>query len=592
MPRPVVLATPNATLAEAWARQLPPGRLVLRLGAPGFPAAPGEGVMAVVVLDSVAEPTLPAWLSGCPTIYVGEPRSIPFEQARLHGRGRVHLSYADSRERLGEFIPLVEEIAQRLAAEESLRVRLALPLAAKSDPPDLGLDGGSDWFDPTLQLLRRLDSPDLLPLEIERAAERALGVGRVTVYVRRGDSFQALSGERFPADEPWVAMLERSPSVTDGSPRPDLIEPSAEAALRSRLALWGARLLVPVHDNGRLLAVLALGVRDDGRPYGPAERSRAVSLARVVRQVLRCAEEMARLGFRAQREELVGKYVPGTLILGRDEVPSRDLPLKVREVIGRARLSGTVEREAPAGEQRWRIVAGPIAETGGIWASWQDGAADLMQAKERERVTRRNLLRDLALTLSHEVGNALVSLSTFRQLEAERPLPASMIDTIKRDVANLEKLNANLALLNSLYEAGPVPFDIREMVESLGQALGLRTELGQVPIVLAASRPLLDFALRSLLLSVAENRGELGLKELVLRIRAVGEGDELTVLLALRGPRMELEGILPEPEEGASPTHGRLAVLLAKEILRVHQGAIHAGPGMEGTEIQISLRKL
>lgn len=592
MPRPVVLATPNAALAEAWARQLPAGRPVLRLGAADFPVAPGEGVMAVVILDSVAEPTMPAWLNRCPTIYVGEPRSLPFEQARLAGRGRVHLSYADSRERLGEFIPLVEEIAQRIAAEESLRARLALPSAGKSGEHNHWNEHDSDWFDPTLQLLRRLDAPDLLPLEIERAAERALGVGRVTVYVRRGEEFRALNGERFQADEAWVAMLERSPSVTDGSPRPDLIEPSAEAALRSRLALWGARLLVPVHDNGRLLAVLALGVRDDGRPYGAAERGRAVSLARVVRQVLRCAGELSRLGARAQREELIGKYIPGTLILGREEIPPRDLPLKVREVVGRVRMSGALESEAPSGDQRWRVVAGPIAETGGIWASWQDGAADLMQAKERERVTRRNLLRDLALTLSHEVGNALVSLSMFRQLGSERPLPATMVDALKRDVANLEALNANLALLNSLYEAAPAPFDVREMVESLGQSLGLRTELGQVPIVLAASRPLLDFALRSLLRSVAENRGELGLKELVLRIRAVGEGDELTVLLALRGPKMELEGILPEPEEGAPPTHGRLAVLLAKEILRVHQGEIHAGPGMEGTEIQISLRKL
>jgi hypothetical protein len=166
----------------------------------------------------------------------------------------------------------------------------------------------------------------------------------------------------------------------------------------------------------------------------------------------------------------------------------------------------------------------------------------VVEAVERERVTRRNLLRDLALTLSHEVGNALVSLSVFRQLGADRPLPAAMVDTLKRDVANLEALNANLALLNTLYEAAPTPFDVREMVESLGNSLGLRTELGQVSVVLAASRPLLEFALRSLLRSVGENRGELGLKELVLRLRVAGTGDALTVLLALRGPRMELEG--------------------------------------------------
>ena len=35
-----------------------------------------------------------------------------------------------------------------------------------------------------------------------------------------------------------------------------------------------------------------------------------------------------------------------------------------------------------------------------------------------------------------------------------------------------------------------------------------------------------------------------------------------------------------------------LGVFLAKEILRLHHGEIHAGPGMEGTEILISLRSL
>jgi hypothetical protein len=33
-------------------------------------------------------------------------------------------------------------------------------------------------------------------------------------------------------------------------------------------------------------------------------------------------------------------------------------------------------------------------------------------------------------------------------------------------------------------------------------------------------------------------------------------------------------------------------VFLAKEIIRLHRGEIHAGPGLGGTEILISLRKL
>jgi signal transduction histidine kinase len=40
------------------------------------------------------------------------------------------------------------------------------------------------------------------------------------------------------------------------------------------------------------------------------------------------------------------------------------------------------------------------------------------------------------------------------------------------------------------------------------------------------------------------------------------------------------------------PNQGRLGVFLAKEIIRLHRGEIHAGPGLEGTEILISLRSL
>ena len=88
-----------------------------------------------------------------------------------------------------------------------------------------------------------------------------------------------------------------------------------------------------------------------------------------------------------------------------------------------------------------------------------------------------------------------------------------------------------------------------------------------------------------------ENRGELGLRELSLKVRSTGTGPELTALLSLKGKHLELEGILPEPTEGSVPNQGRIGVFLAKEILRLHHGEIHAGPGLEGTEILISLRQ-
>src|SRR5207248_593567 len=120
MPTLVILATSDSALADIWERQSPPGRMALRLGAQAFPGGTAAGFAALVVLDVVLEPTLPASLARCPTIFVGEPRSLPFEQAKMAGRARVYLSYEESTTRLREFLPLVEEVAEKQSLVEVL----------------------------------------------------------------------------------------------------------------------------------------------------------------------------------------------------------------------------------------------------------------------------------------------------------------------------------------------------------------------------------------------------------------------------------------------------------------------------------------
>jgi hypothetical protein len=75
-------------------------------------------------------------------------------------------------------------------------------------------------------------------------------------------------------------------------------------------------------------------------------------------------------------------------------------------------------------------------------------------------------------------------------------------------------------------------------------------------------------------------------------VRSSGSGPDLTALISIEGQGLELEGIIPEPVANAVPNQGRLGVLLAKEILRMHNGDIHGGPGMDGPEILVSLRGL
>ncbi len=144
--------------------------------------------------------------------------------------------------------------------------------------------------------------------------------------------------------------------------------------------------------------------------------------------------------------------------------------------------------------------------------------------------------------------------------------------------------------MQTFHEAEAETVDIRELAQTVGHSLGLRVEVGPDPVILSVAKKLLEFGLRALISTITENRGELGGRELTLQVRSTGAGDEATALLSLKGKHLELEGILPEPLESAVPNQGRLGVFLAKEILRLHQGEIHAGPGMEGTEILISVR--
>ncbi len=591
MPTLVILATTDAALADAWERQLPPGRTALRLSALAFSGGSMPGFGAVVVLDAVAETSLPPSLVRCPTIYVGEPRSLPFEQARMSGRARLFLSYEESATRLRDLLPLIEELAEKQSLVELLteKHRRGEPARAASRT---GAADAAELWDFLEGAVENLDSRERLVAEFRRASRHLLRASHAVFFLREADGFRADRGTSFfAADDPLVAFFETHPVVVDGVNWNSPSEPVSELAVRNRLALWGARLLVPVHDNGRLLGLISLGVRDDGQPYDEADHSRAVFFARLLRHLLTKSSQYARLHLLAEQANLGAKYLPSTLVLGPDENPPRHVPLVVRDLIGQARRTRDVCRVVPGDGQPFRASAGLVAETGGAWAFWQEASSELQDAAERQRAGRRALLRELGLTLNHELGNALVSLATFRFSTPDHPLPPAIFEAAKGDIAKLEALNTNIAMLPSLHEVEATPTDIRELAQRVGGSVGVRVEVGPEPIVLAVGAKLLEFGLRAFIKSVAENRGGLGARELTLQVRSTGRGAEQTALLSLKGKTLELEGILPEPVDGAVPNQGRLGVFIAKEILRLHHGEIHAGPGLEGTEILISFRQ-
>ena len=144
--------------------------------------------------------------------------------------------------------------------------------------------------------------------------------------------------------------------------------------------------------------------------------------------------------------------------------------------------------------------------------------------------------------------------------------------------------------MQNLDEADPVEIDLRELVIKLGTSCKCEVEVGPDAVQLPVASDLLEFALSALLDNLSENQTGRGNPGLTIQLRSTVSHDELTALISVKGRNLELEGILPEPVIGDVPNQGRMAVFLAKEIIRLHQGEIHAGPGLQGTEILISLR--
>jgi hypothetical protein len=592
MPALIVLATTDAALAEAWGKQLPPHRPALRLASATF-GNMTPGIAAVVVLDAAAEELLPPALARCSTIFIGEPHSLPFEQAKLAGRAKIYLSYEESATRLGEFLPLVEELAEKqsmldLVTAKSREAEAARPAARPSGPAD-----AVEWWDFMEGVVECFDNRDQLIAEFRRASRYVLKASHAVFFLHESDGFRADRGTSFvPANDPLVAYFQHHPAVIDGTIWESHADPVAELAVRNYLAMWGARLLVPLHDNGRLLGLIALGVRNDGRPYDEVDRARAISFARLLRHFLAKSAQMSRLTLLTDQASLGAKYLPRTLILGPQESVPRQAPLVVRDLVGQVRRKGEPQRIGPSESQPFRASAGLVAETGGVWAFWEEASVEVHDAAVRFSTDRRDLLLEIALTLSHELSNGLVSLGILRQLAPGTVPPPPILEMVRGDVTRLEELNRSLSLMQVLHETTASLIDMRDLAREIGTALGLNVEVGSEPVKLSVARNLVSFALRSLITTVGENRPDRGLSELSMELRVTGEDRERTALLSLKGKRLELEGVLPEPKDVSVPNQGHLGVFLAKEILRLHHGEIHAGPGMQGTEILFSLRSL
>jgi len=523
---------------------------------------------------------------------VGNPETQLYEAAKHSGKPKHSFSYSDSRFKLRDILALIEELAERnatvdLLMEKSRRAEGVRALSLQRTP---GWADNPEIWDFLEGAIENLSSRERLLGEFRRASRYLLRASHTVFFLREENVYRADRGASFiPLDDPIVGYLSSHPLVLDGVDWPGPSDPIVELAVRNRLALWGGRLLVPLHENGHLLGLIACGVRDDGQAYDEGDKTRAVFVARLLRQFLTCSLHLGRLSFHNDKIRLAEKYLPQSLILAADDEPPITVPLVVRALIGEARRMKDNKQISPTSDQPFRASAGIISETSGAWAFWEEASGELFDHAKRRRADRLGLLQEMALTLNHEIGNSLVSLTTLRH--GSQNAPGGLQTAIKADITRLETLNNQLNQLASLVDGNIESVDLRECIRAVGNACDVKAEVGPDPVVLSVSPKLVEFALEAILRTVTENRSSLGTKDLSIQLRSTGVDDKVTALVSIKGKMLELEGILPAATVDGVPNQGKMGVFIAKEIIRLHSGGIHSGPGLEGTEILISLRK-
>lgn len=617
MPATLILTTSDPGLEAAWKKLLAPREPAVFARLSDLQREllrPGARVWISDINDPRARS---ATGHGTLVVLVGEPHSHPFEQARQNRAARLFLSYEESRVRLGECVNLLEEIADKSsqlqsALERTRRSESPFPREVASPAPE-----STDSWDFLESALAHLDDRPRLLDEFRRAARYNLRSGKVLYFFRQFDAFVSDDEiHRCDAGHPLVLWLEEHPAALDLNQWAGIDDPALDAPIRQQLVSWGARFLIPLHTHGQLLGWMSLGLRADGAPYRESDKFRAVLHGRLLERCLERCASLEEYNRSLTQTTLRTKYLSGSRLLTRAELATTELPVEVRAVASEALHTQKPVTQPARVPYRYRVSAGPVPEIDGVWAVWEDSGPEIERVSALLEQHRRELFRNLGLTLSHELSNPLVSLVTFAQLLTRGSNPptgsnppvgsvpgsdnAPPINSISlaRDVAltseiaKLKLLNEHAALLSEIATPAAKAVNLNLLLADLATARGLTTRLVEEQLILQLDANLVKFAFGALLDAIAANRPDEGLQQLILTLRAVGSGVQRQAVITIEGKRLELDGTLPLPVAGATPNQGRLSVFLAREILRLHGGTLHAGPGLKGTDIQISLGSL
>lgn len=599
MPSRYLIISEDENLVRAWESQLPPG-LAVRLNAAGQSLSKSRyaGILVVIVEAAHLE-VVPKECSHAHLLVVGDEDDTNVVVYRTSWRGRVLVqSVEESKYRLRQIATLCMEHAELTNIIGGVR--------ALRGPPSLVPDYRGKWeveegdrgcgaiWEFVANALEYLHSKSDLIRECVKGYRLLLECSQVKFFGKSEDGYSAArepgEREKLAVEDPLVALLRDSPVILDGRNWPDDCDPVSVLSIRNWMELWNCRLVVPVHENGELLGIVVCGVRNDGISYDLRRRSYAVRLARAMAQLLSLNSWLEEVDIENRYNIEYRKQFPNTLIINQDEVPPQGLPLAVRRLISAIKTSRSAQYLRATIDQPFRVSGGFSQDTERIWVAWEEASAEVYEHECLKRRERLALLKELALTLNHELGNALVSLAILA--DPHSAVPKVLHPPIREDIRRLTALNDQISQLAGIQELSPEYLDIRLLVAGIGERYGFPTEICSEPLVLHIIPKLIELALNVVASCLTEGRDTHSSHGISLQLRSAGVGQSMIALISFRGNDMTLEGILPQPVAESPPNQGRMLLFIAKEIMFLHHGLIHSGPGLESSEIMITLRHL
>ncbi len=578
---------------RAWEAQLPAGQII-RFGEvdTGMPNSFPNRVR-IIIVDQPLIHCLPPEAEWDSYIVAGDIDDTDLRNLKKERRGVIAMSYEESRLHLGDIAVLCAEhgemrrivkhagVSTRARDQRKLNETVASELSPGKEDQIWCIIG---------EMLERVESKNELVEEFGRGYRYLLGCSKAFVLLREGNEYvYQKESRKILRGDPLVETLESSPVILDGKNWPEDCDIVSELSIRNTMALWNCRLLVPLHDSGTLIGIVACGVRNDGCSYDSQERTIAVRLAMILVMLLRLNCSVSFLTAENVKGTMRRRYFPNAIILEENEAPPYGVPLVIRMLISKIRNERCTQTVTPIMDHPFRGKGGIVRESGGVWVFWEEASAEIYEQESRDRAERIELLRELSLTLNHELGNALVSLTML--LEPHSMIAKPLQRPVLEDVERLKALNDQIAELIGIAELHPEEIDIRGLITALGEKYSILTEIGSEPVRLYVVPRLIEIALEAVIAALVEARGNLTSSGLILQVRTAGAGASLVALISVKGSRLELDGIIPPSSMTDTPNHGRMGLFIAKEILRLHHGSMRSGPGLEGAEILISLRR-